>query len=320
MDLFTRAVKETSTKEGFHRFIASTEDVARDGLVIEAAGWELDNYRKNPIITWLHDTWSRPPIGRGLVELDKNRLITEVEFDLGDPFAAQIDRKYREGFLHAVSVQWNTHEVKPGGPNKAPRITRAELIEIAAVPVPADPGAVIQRQRAHRKAVRELLAELDTLEQSVSPEDRWSEVASQMARLFLEAGDLTEAAVVSEYARLARLYRQYHKEPPELLPQSHLASLSPTVLRGLFLEDEDALFPELFSLRRKPQDAIKAAVELLQQALIDEPEAAEAPPAPLSDEAGEISPGDPQEGQNDALVAGLSSILEKLDNLSGAKP
>lgn len=124
------------------RFIASTEQVARDGMVIEAQGWQLDNYRANPVFMWAHD-YSRPPIGRVEPNINEGKLLADVTFDQADDFARQVEQKYRDGFLSAVSVGWNTLDMKPGNP---PRITRAELLDVSAVPVPADPLALKERQ------------------------------------------------------------------------------------------------------------------------------------------------------------------------------
>lgn len=136
-------------------FVASTANVARDGLVIDPEAWELDNYRKNPVVLWAHDYGggfmksSRTlPIGRTEeLTVDGDELHSDIQFDLDDDFAAAIDRKYRNGFLHAVSVGWDTHEiVHSDDPAVAPKVTRAELLDISAVSVPGDADALIQRQ------------------------------------------------------------------------------------------------------------------------------------------------------------------------------
>ncbi|MEK4222375.1 hypothetical protein N1I86_10340 [Bacillus sp. FSL W8-0116] len=62
------------------RFIGSNEARDRDGDIILASGWELDNYKKNPVFLWAHD-YTIPPIGRALsVEVIKNQLIFDIEF------------------------------------------------------------------------------------------------------------------------------------------------------------------------------------------------------------------------------------------------
>lgn len=128
------------------RFIASTENIARDGMIIKADGWQLDNYRKNPVVLWAHGYGSMP-IGRADVEIEDNRLLAIVTFDQEDDFARQVESKYRRGFLNAVSVSWETKAIeKAANPDVRAIVTEAELFDISAVPVPADPDALKQHQ------------------------------------------------------------------------------------------------------------------------------------------------------------------------------
>jgi len=91
------------------RFVASTEDVARDGLSIESAAWDLANYKRNPVVLWAHQmTGERPPIAKAVdVAVESRRLLASIVFDQGDPFARQVEQKYRDGYLNAVSVGWD---------------------------------------------------------------------------------------------------------------------------------------------------------------------------------------------------------------------
>lgn len=142
------------------RFVASTEGVARDGLVIEAAGWELDNYRRNPVVLWGHDYRGRLPIGRSEPFIDGPRLMADITFDPGDEFARAVRGKYERGYLNAVSVGWDPKEVKPSADRKtAPRIVRAELLDISAVSVPVDLEALKVRQLAGVRSLLESIAE-----------------------------------------------------------------------------------------------------------------------------------------------------------------
>ncbi len=139
-----RAMRDINaeTDDGIMRFVASTEDVARDGLIIEADAWRFDNFDRNPVFLWAHD-YSQPPIGR-VVE----REITQRGLEIGVEWAGtdagrEIGGLYRDGFLNAVSVGWRTHKIEfSDDPAEAPRIKEAELLEVSGVPVPADPGAV----------------------------------------------------------------------------------------------------------------------------------------------------------------------------------
>ena len=135
------------------KFVCSTEDVARDGHMIRADGWKLENFNANAVFLWCHKT-DEPPIGKftniGVEEFDgKPALVGEVEFaDAATyPFADTVFRLYQGGFLNAVSVQWEPLAWEPledsEGRQTGLVFTESELLETSAVPVPADPKALV---------------------------------------------------------------------------------------------------------------------------------------------------------------------------------
>jgi HK97 family phage prohead protease len=150
--LFLRALCERVVdggKEGeVITFKASTAGVKRDGLLIDQEGWMLENYRKNPVVLWAHDYLGKYlPVGKTMrVEVEGDTLMADILFDQADDFARQIERKYRTGFLNAVSVGWTVEEFKPSKGGSAPTVTKAELLDISAVPVPGDPDALMERE------------------------------------------------------------------------------------------------------------------------------------------------------------------------------
>jgi HK97 family phage prohead protease len=142
------------SKDGPIPFVASTEVPARDGMIIEADGWMLENFSRNNLVLWCHDYFGgRPPIGKAEASIDTQakQLKALVTFDMGDPFAAEIARKYREGFLNAVSVGFDIQEMTipttTAELSEPRRVSKAELLEISAVPIPADPKALMERQQ-----------------------------------------------------------------------------------------------------------------------------------------------------------------------------
>jgi hypothetical protein len=149
---YAHVVRAEST--GPIKFLASTSDVARDGLIVEASGWMLDAFKRNPVFLWSHDLkGERLPIGKVTsVGVEKGNLLADVIFDQEDEFARQVESKYRRGFLNAVSVSWNTHETAPAK-NGAPRIVKAELLEISGVNVPSDPSALALARGAYANAI-----------------------------------------------------------------------------------------------------------------------------------------------------------------------
>lgn len=135
-------------------FTASAEGTNRYGFSLNKNRWKIDNFNANPVILWMHmDLF--PPIGRGRASIDRPGLKTAVTFDRSDPFAVQIENKYRTGFLNAVSVGFDFVDAK-GVPANRWDITPEEifndlnydLAEVSAVPVPADPRALVRQRHA----------------------------------------------------------------------------------------------------------------------------------------------------------------------------
>lgn len=129
-----RAQGDAAAPDAPIRFVASSEGTKRDGLDLKAGDWEFTNYMRNPIVGWSHDYVNHLPIGRGVPGFEGTNMILDATFDRADPFAAEVERKVRAGFLNAVSVAWNDVEI--GG-----RVVH-DLLEVSVVQVPADPQAL----------------------------------------------------------------------------------------------------------------------------------------------------------------------------------
>jgi HK97 family phage prohead protease len=136
-------------------FTASSEGTNRYGFALKKNRWKIDNFNANPVILWMHMD-HMPPIGRGRSVLDAGGLKTTVTFDRSDPFAVQIENKYRNGFLNAVSVGFdfvddNGAPIDRWWSLSAEQIKNEafyDLAEVSAVPVPADPGALVRQRHA----------------------------------------------------------------------------------------------------------------------------------------------------------------------------
>ena len=228
------------------RFTASTENVGRDGLILEARGWQLDEFKANPTVLWSHDyRGERPPIGRAEnVWIDGDRLMADILFDSEhDEFARSVEGKYRRGVLSSVSVGWDTVE------SDGRRSLKHNLLDISAVNIPGDPGALMERQiRAAAdlgKKIADLLEEPDQAN-THDAEALWVGTAYQMVRLFRRDANDAESVRLQHYKRLSRSYERLGKVAPEFLGANELAALEPDTWRGLFLEGEVEAVPELF--------------------------------------------------------------------------
>lgn len=136
------------------RFTISTGSVDRDKDTLAVKGWELGNFRKNPVVLFAHDS-RRPPIGRAAkIFVEGNSLKADAEFMDSDTdisgFADTIFRMVKGGFLKTTSVGFlpiefefvssKDDEDRVGGID----FLKQELLEFSIVPVPANPDALIQ--------------------------------------------------------------------------------------------------------------------------------------------------------------------------------
>lgn len=147
----TRAEK---TAERTYKFIISDESVDRYGTVIKVDGWMLDNYAKNGIVAYQHNTFSSNPdniVGKGRAWVDGNILYGEVEFEPEgtNEIADKLVKKLDFGSINATSVGFDPKDYSRGIKEKGEDenviyFRKHDLLEWSIVNIPANPNAVVQ--------------------------------------------------------------------------------------------------------------------------------------------------------------------------------
>jgi len=175
-------------KDRVIRFCISDETRDRYNSVVSARGWQLENYLKNPVMLWSHDS-SQPSIAqsRGIsfteeprpFKRDKTktgtfrRMWAEAEFAGPDvyPFADVIFRLYQKKFLRAVSIGWKvlkheypkTVEEIDENPDLAcltellvgdDAFTKNEMYEFSGASIPGNPNALMDELACMVPALR----------------------------------------------------------------------------------------------------------------------------------------------------------------------
>lgn len=141
------SIKSLDAETRTFRAIAYSFQVDRDGETITPAAFSngLGNFQANPVLLWAHD-YSKPPIGK-VIGLDITTQGLEFEAQFADhDDARKIADLYAGGFLNAFSIgyisrAYSDTPILPG--QRGRTFTDVELLEISAVPVPANPGALI---------------------------------------------------------------------------------------------------------------------------------------------------------------------------------
>lgn len=123
-------------------YVMSDETVDRMGDVIEARGWTLGNFAKNPIALFNHD--SKFIVGHWTdVKVEAGRLIGKLNL-LPAGISERLDEiraAVEAGVLRAVSVGFHAIDAEPMGKGGV-RFKKAELVECSLVSIPANPNAL----------------------------------------------------------------------------------------------------------------------------------------------------------------------------------
>lgn len=182
-----------------YEFTASTSNQDRDGEVIEASGWDLKNFKKNPVVMYAHDYRSLP-VGKAprvWVSSD-GKLKNTVEFPPEGTyeFADIVERLVDTGYLKTESVGFIPKKWEDGEGEKAPKrtYTKQELLEISIVPVPSNPDAL-------RNAIEDGIITTKEFEAITKPEE-----VGDWIRIPVAECDVTATIDISKKEGIKALY------------------------------------------------------------------------------------------------------------------
>lgn len=143
-----------------HTFIISDEAVVNSyGFRVMTAGIQLADFKKNPIVLWMHKRpmrWSESndpdkevfPIGTATnLRVENGKLLADIEFDEKDEFAAKIEQKVAGGIIRMASPGINPITVSDDKKYLLPGQTRATVVksdlkEISIVDIGANKNAL----------------------------------------------------------------------------------------------------------------------------------------------------------------------------------
>lgn len=124
------------------RYVISDGSVDRENDTIATGGWDVEAYRKNPVVLWAHSHRDLP-VAKAVEITERDGRIEAVAEFADHPFAETVFQLVKGGFMRAVSVgfrpkEWTINEERGGIDFKA-----QELLEFSVVPVPANPRALM---------------------------------------------------------------------------------------------------------------------------------------------------------------------------------
>jgi len=155
----TKMFSQFTVEDGTREFIATitTDDLDRDGEVVDPRGGKLANYEKNPIITFSHDTWGLP-IGaarwiKRFTEDGGRGIIARGYIAEGVEKAEDVFKLMQQKVLTTVSIGFGSFDSGPPTEEEiknnpkwknAKRVHRKwELFEFGVVGIPSNTSATI---------------------------------------------------------------------------------------------------------------------------------------------------------------------------------
>lgn len=177
--LFTKAEVEV-TEKGMLA-VASTAVEDRHGEIVSVEGWDLKNYKKNPVLQWAHDH-TVPAIGIAKnLKIEgtgkKARLVFEPVFHEFTEQAKALKKMVEEKIINSFSVGFRPLEVDGN------IYTQQELLEISLVNVPANPEA---RMLAYKS-----LHEAGFSDQVAKDIGAWVNLETDPEKQFVSVGEYT---------------------------------------------------------------------------------------------------------------------------------
>lgn len=126
----------------------TTDAVDRYGDIVDPKGADVKAYKKNPVVLFAHDSGNFP-IGSGLrLKREENGWTSYVRFSKVTDLAMTVEALYKEGTMRAFSIgflptKYERRKDEDGKEMYSYHFQKWELLEFSAVPVPANPEALV---------------------------------------------------------------------------------------------------------------------------------------------------------------------------------
>ena len=204
--------------------IISTEAVNSYGTRILTAGIDLEQYRRNPVLLWMHRRsyqGTAGPIGRiENLRREGNTLIGTPVFDQNDPFAKQVESKWENGFLRMASAGLEVLDVSDApslvldGQTRA-TVTRSKLLEVSIVDIGSndealqfyEAGKLLTLSAGEEHPALPILKLNSEPEQGEDKNSNNSQIKNQMNKEFLTLLGLPETAPEEQALASLRLLK-----------------------------------------------------------------------------------------------------------------
>lgn len=172
----------TAKQEDTFTAVASTASEDRQGEVVEVEGWDLKNFKDNPILLFMHD--HTKPLGKATrlwteKISGKPKLMFKGFISDATDYGRAAKQLMKEGILNSFSVGFRPIEMDGNV------ITKSELYEISLVSIPANPDARLVAMKSLQQAGidEDIIKHFMTEDDEEVPNEELEELKQEVARL-----------------------------------------------------------------------------------------------------------------------------------------
>jgi len=183
--LYTKAYIEE--KDGDVTAIASTSVEDRQGEIVQVDGWDLKDFKNNPVILWGHDH-SQPAIGKATKTWIEGtgksaKLMVKIAFQETTELARAVKQLVSDGFLNTLSVGFLPIDAEGN------TYTKQKLLEVSVVNVPANAQALMLSY----KSLKDAGFSDDTIDKAGIPTMVVSEIGQMKQEMEIMKGQIDSA-------------------------------------------------------------------------------------------------------------------------------
>jgi hypothetical protein len=242
--------------------IGTTETKDRDKDIIKVNGWQLDNYRKNPVFLWSHN-YGSVPLARA-EKVIKRRDPVRMDFHLLFPtkglypFADMILELYAEKIINASSVgfiplEWeiNPEDEKEESWRRGKIYTKQELLELSGCAVPSNPDAIQDALKTFKSIGRDVLSlsltdwtDLLMGKSKLPVPNKKDDVLEELEDKDMEIQDESSSTFVQVSEEIAPLEKEGEKPVEVVLPNEELIPVESLKEGEVEFEEKDFITKE----------------------------------------------------------------------------
>lgn len=177
----------------------STENLNHLGTWLPVAGAQLQDFRRNPVMFYDHQTYKMPIGHWENVRIENSRIIADPVFDEKDPDAQDVKRKWENGDINGASLGVDVLELsddpsmlKPG--QIRPTVTKYKVYEASITPLPDNADCLTLRRGSLSLASGASMESVDLFLPEIKPTFKMEKIALKLGL----AKEATEEQIIGK--------------------------------------------------------------------------------------------------------------------------